>query len=302
MFEGSTTAMVTPFRGGTIDWKAFGDLIEDQVAGGTDAIVACGTTGESPTLDDGEKAEIFRFFVERAKKRIRVLAGTGSNDTHHTIELSKAAKEAKVDGLLLVAPYYNRPTQAGLTAHFRAVADAVNLPVMLYNVPSRSSVNIAPETIIRLSSHKNIVAVKEASGSCEAVTQIVSSCGITVISGDDTLTLPFMACGALGVVSVVSNIVPADVKGLVQAALKGDFARARQLHNKLFPLVKACFIETSPAPVKTALALQGKCTRELRLPLCGMDPANEEKLRTTMKACGLPVEPAGEAAKAGKKK
>jgi 4-hydroxy-tetrahydrodipicolinate synthase len=302
VFEGSSTAIVTPFKGGTIDWKAFEGLIEDQVAGGTDAIVACGTTGESPTLDDGEKAAIFKFVVERARKRVRVLAGTGSNDTHHSIELSKAAKEAKCDGLLLVAPYYNRPTQAGLTAHFRAIADAVNLPVMLYNVPTRSSVNIAPETIIRLSSHKNIVAVKEASGSCEAVTQIVAACGITVVSGDDALTLPFMACGARGIVSVVSNIAPAEVKALVVAAQKGDYAKALPIHQKLFPLVKACFIETSPGPVKTALALMGKCTRELRLPLCDIDPANEEKLMAAMKAFGLPVEGAKETAKAGKKK
>ncbi|MCC6739730.1 MAG: 4-hydroxy-tetrahydrodipicolinate synthase [Planctomycetia bacterium] len=301
MFEGSSTAIVTPFRGGTVDWKAFEGLIEEQIAGGTDAIVACGTTGEAPTLDDGEKAAIFKFVVERAKKRVQVIAGTGTYDTHHTIELSKAAKEAKCDGLLLVVPYYSKPTQAGMTAHFRAVADAVNLPIMLYNIPGRSGVNMAPETIVRLSTHRNIVAVKEASGSCDAVTQLVASCGATILSGDDSLTLPFMACGARGVVSVVSNLVPADVKALVAAALKGDFAKALRIHQKLFPLIKACFIETSPIPVKIALAMQGKCTRELRLPLCDLDPANEEKLKAAMKAYGLPVE-ARDAAKAGKKK
>ena len=302
MFEGSSTAIVTPFRGGTIDWTAFEGLIEDQIAGGTDAIVACGTTWEAPTLQDDEKVAIFKFVVERAKKRVQVLAGTGTYDTHHTIELSKAAKESKVGGLLLVVPYYSKPTQAGMTAHFRAVADAVNLPIMLYNIPGRSGVNMAPETIIRLASHKNIAAVKEASGSCDAVTQIATSCGLTVLSGDDSLTLPFMACGARGVVSVVSNIVPADVKALTQAGLKGDFAKARQIHNKLFPLIKACFIETSPIPVKIALAMQGKCTRELRLPLCDLDPANEEKLKAALKAYGLPVDAPREAAKAGRKK
>lgn len=303
MFEGSTTAIVTPFRGGTIDWKAFEGLIEDQVAGGTDAIVACGTTGEAPTLHDDEKAAIFKFVVDRAKKRVQVLAGTGTYDTHHTIELSKVAKEAKCDGLLLVVPYYSKPTQAGLTAHFRAVADAVNLPIMLYNIPGRSGVNMAPETIIRLASHKNIVAVKEASGSCDAVTQIAASCGLTVLSGDDSLTLPFMACGAQGVVSVVSNLVPADVKALVATALKGDYAKALKIHQKLFPLIKAVFIESSPGPVKTALALQGKITRELRLPLCEIDPANEEKLKATMKAYGLPISALAPAAlKPAKKK
>ncbi|MBI2921061.1 MAG: 4-hydroxy-tetrahydrodipicolinate synthase [Planctomycetes bacterium] len=287
MFEGSTVALVTPFRGGNVDWKAYGDLIEAQIAGGTDALVTCGTTGESPTLSDEEKVELFRFTAERAKGRVPVLAGTGSYDTHHTIELSKAAKAAGCDGLLLVVPYYSKPTQAGLLAHFRAVADAVNLPAMLYNIPGRSAVNMAPETIVRLASHKNIVAVKEASGSCDAVTQISSSCGITVVSGDDSLTLPFMACGASGVVSVVANIVPADVKELVRAALDGDCARALELHRKLFPLIKACFIETSPIPVKTALALMGRCTRELRLPMCEMDPANEEKLKAALAAYGL---------------
>jgi len=287
VFEGSTTALVTPFRGGTIDWKAFGEMIEEQISGGTDALVACGTTGESPTLSDEEKIEIFRFVVEHAKKRVPVIAGTGTNDTHHSIEMSKAAKSAGADGLLLVVPYYSKPTQAGLTAHFRAIADAVNLPAMLYNIPGRSGVNMTPETIIRLASHRNISAVKEASGSCDAVTQIASGCSITVVSGDDSLTLPFMACGARGVVSVVSNLVPADVKSLVQAALTGDYARARVVHNRLFPLIKACFIETSPIPVKTALSLMGRCTREMRLPLCEMDPANEDKLKSALASCGL---------------
>lgn len=287
MFEGSSTALVTPFRGGVVDWKAYGALIDGQIAAGTDALVACGTTGESPTLSDEEKIEIFEFTAQRVRRRIPVLAGTGTYDTHHTIELSRAAKKSGADGLLLVVPYYSKPTQAGLTAHFRAVADAVDLPVMLYNIPGRSGVNMTPETIIRLAAHKNIVSVKEASGSCDAVTQIAAGSAITVVSGDDSLTLPFMACGARGVVSVVSNLVPADVKALVQACLRGDFAAALKVHRRLFPLIKAAFIETSPIPVKVALSLMGKCTRELRLPLCDPDPANEEKLRAALAAYGL---------------
>jgi 4-hydroxy-tetrahydrodipicolinate synthase len=287
MFEGSSVAIVTPFKGAQIDFKSLGELIEWQIQSGTDAIVACGTTGESPTLSDEEKDQVVRFVVERVKKRVPVLAGTGTYDTHHSIELSRAAKKAGADGLLLVVPYYNKPTQAGLIAHFRAIVDAVDLPAMLYNIPGRSGVNMAPETIVRLAAHKNIVAVKEASGSCDAVTQIAASCGIAVISGDDSLTLPFIACGAKGIVSVVANIAPAEVKALCVAARKGDMTAALKIHQKLFPLVKACFIETSPIPVKTALALMGKCGRELRLPMCGMDPANEEKLKAAMESFGL---------------
>ena len=222
--------------------------------------------------------------------------------TQDAIDLTSAAEEAGCAGAMIMPPYFVKPSTADIIAHFEAISDAVNLPIMLYNIPGRSGVNMAPETIIRLAAHKNIACVKEASGSCDAVTQIASSSGLTVLSGDDSLTLPFLACGATGVVSVVSNIVPADIKAMTAAALKGDYAKARQLHHRLFPLIKACFIETSPIPVKIALSMMGKCTRELRLPLCDLDPANEEKLKAALKAYGLPVEGPKEAVKAGKKK
>ncbi len=269
MFNGSIVAIVTPFNNGALDEEKLRELVEFQITNGTDAIVPCGTTGESSTLDYEEHERVIEIVVHQVKKRVPVIAGTGSNSTHEAIELSQKAKELGADGVLLVTPYYNKPTQEGLFRHYTAIADAVAIPQILYNVPGRTAVNLLPETVARLAKHRNIVAIKEATGSLQQASEVLALCGdqIDVLSGDDFITFPMMACGAKGVISVVANIMPKEVAALVDAFNAGKLEEARLLHLKLLKISNAMFIESNPGPVKTALGLMGKCSDELRLPL-----------------------------------
>lgn len=289
MFTGSIVAIVTPFKNGRVDERALGDLIEFQIANGTDGIVPCGTTGESATLSHEEHERVISFTIEAVRHRVPVIAGTGSNSTDEAIALTRHARKAGADGALLITPYYNKPTQEGLYRHYKAVAEAVDLPLVLYNIPGRTSVNLLPATVARLASIRNIVAIKEGSGSVQQASEIIQACGdrITVLSGDDALTLPMMAVGAKGVITVTANIAPADMAAMVDAATAGRFAEARALHYKMYPLFTALFYETNPIPVKEALAMMGKIEAELRLPLCPMSSENREKLARVMKEYGL---------------
>ena len=285
MFHGTFTALVTPFRNGGVDVSAFEKLIETQIAGGITGIVAIGTTGESPTLSHKEREQLIRLAVATANKRCLVLAGTGSNATDHAVVDTKLAEKLGVDGALLVAPYYNKPSQEGLFRHFKSIAAVTSLPIMLYNIPGRCGVDIMPETVVRLAKEcRNIVSIKEASGSVERVSDLRRRLpeSFTVLSGDDSLTLPFMAVGAAGVVSVASNLFPSQVCGLVRACESGDFKSATQLHRKLLPLFKDLFIEPNPVPVKTALGWRGVMSGEVRLPLCEMIEVNQARLRKTL--------------------
>ena len=285
MFRGTFTALVTPFRDGGIDTSAFEKLIEAQIAAGITGIVAVGTTGESPTLSHEEREQVIRLAVAIANKRGQVLAGTGSNATHHAVADTKAAEKLGVDGALLVAPYYNKPSQEGLFRHFKTIADATSLPIMLYNIPGRCGVDIAPDTVARLAKEcRNIVSIKEASGSVERVSDLRARLPetFTILSGDDSLTLPFMSVGAVGVVSVASNLFPAEICALVHAYQSGDVKSAENLHRKLFPLFKDLFIEPNPVPVKTALGWRGAMSGECRLPLCEMSEANQARLRKSL--------------------
>jgi 4-hydroxy-tetrahydrodipicolinate synthase len=287
MFRGTFTALVTPFRNGAIDVAAFEKLIENQIAAGISGVVAVGTTGESPTLSHEERQEVIRLAVATAKKRCQVLAGTGSNATHHAVADTKVAEKLGVDGALLVAPYYNKPSQEGLFRHFKTIADATALPVMLYNIPGRCGVDIAPDTVARLAKQcRNLVSIKEASGSVERISELRARLpeSFTILSGDDSLTLPFMSVGAVGVVSVASNLFPAEVCALVRAYECGDAKLAFDLHHKLFPLFKDLFIEPNPVPVKTALGWRGGMSGEVRLPLCEMSESNQARLRKTLEA------------------
>ena len=290
-FQGSIVAMVTPFRDGTVDQAKIREQVEFHVQHGTDAIVTCGTTGESPTLSHEEHREVVEATIRAAAGRVPVIAGTGSNSTAEAIALTRHAKEAGADGVLIVNPYYNKPTQAGLLAHFRAIADAVDIPIIMYNIPGRTGVNMLPETVAELAEHPNIVGIKEATGNVEQMTQDIVLCRgkLCFLSGDDTLTLPLMAVGGAGVISVVANIVPADVVAMTHAALSGDWKRAQELHLRLFPLCQAMFYETNPIPVKTAMKLLRLGNGELRLPMTPMGEANVRKLEKAMKAYGLPV-------------
>jgi 4-hydroxy-tetrahydrodipicolinate synthase len=285
MFRGTFTALVTPFRNGDIDIAAFEKLIESQIAAGITGLVAVGTTGESPTLTHEEKEKIIQRTVKTANGRCKVIAGTGTNSTRDAIEATKFAEKASVDGALLVAPYYNKPSQEGLFRHFKAIAGATSLPIMLYNIPGRCSVDILPETVVRLAeSCRNIVAIKEASGSVERVGELRRCLPdeFTILSGDDSLTLPFMSVGAVGVVSVATNLFPAEVCALVKACESGDYKSAQALQRKLLPIFKDLFIEPNPVPVKTALAWRGAMSGEVRLPLCEMTEANQARLRKTL--------------------
>jgi len=285
MFRGTFTAVVTPFRDGGVDDSTFKKLIETQVAAGITGIVAIGTTGESPTLSHDEREHLIRLAVTTANKRCLVLAGTGSNATQHAVADTVMAEKLGVDGALLVAPYYNKPSQEGLFRHFKAIADATSLPIMLYNIPGRCSVDIVPETVVRLAKEcGNIVSIKEASGSIERVSDLCRRMpeSFTILSGDDSLTLPFMAVGAAGVVSVASNLFPGEVCALVRACESGDLKSATKLHRKLLPLFKDLFIEPNPVPVKTALGWRGAMSGEVRLPLCEMSEANQDRLRKTL--------------------
>jgi len=289
MFSGSIVAIVTPFRKGRVDERALGDLIEFQLANGTDGIVPCGTTGESATLSHQEHERVVAFTIEAVKRRVPVIAGTGSNSTDEAIALTRHAKKVGADGALLITPYYNKPMQEGLFRHYKAVAEAVDLPLVLYNIPSRTSVNLLPSTVGRLAAIRNILAIKEGSGSLQQVSEILQACGdrFTVLSGDDPLTIPMMAVGAKGVITVTANIAPADMAAMVDAFAAGQLDRARRLHDKMFPLFTALFYETNPIPVKAALAMMGKIDGELRLPLCPMASESREKLARVMKEYGL---------------
>jgi 4-hydroxy-tetrahydrodipicolinate synthase len=287
MFRGTFTALVTPFRNGAVDSAALDKLIEAQIAGGVTGLVAVGTTGESPTLTQDEKHEIVERTIKTAKSRCQVIAGAGTNSTRDSIEATKFAEKVGANGALLIAPYYNKPSQEGLFRHFKAIADATELPIMLYNIPGRCSVDVLPETVVRLAeSCGNIVSIKEASGSVDRVSELRQRLPetFTILSGDDALTLPFMSVGAVGVVSVATHLFPAEICGLVRAAQSGDFKSAQKVQRKLLPIFKDLFIEPNPVPVKTALAWRGAISFEVRLPLCEMTEANQACLRKTLEA------------------
>jgi 4-hydroxy-tetrahydrodipicolinate synthase len=290
MFKGSIVAIVTPFtRDGEIDEESLRRLVEFQIENGTDGIVPCGTTGEASTLDYEEHDKVIEIVVHQAKKRVPVIAGTGSNSTKEAIEITEHAKKAGADGALLVTPYYNKPSQEGLYRHYKTVAEAVALPQVLYNVPGRTGINMLPQTVARLAEIPNIVAIKEAAGSIQQVSELLSLCGdrIDVLSGDDFVTFPLLACGGAGVISVTANIMPKEIAAMIDAFDAGNLEEARRLHLQLMKIHNAMFIETNPVPVKTALGLMGKCSGEVRLPLAPMSEANTEKLAQVMKHYGL---------------
>ena len=285
MFRGTFTALVTPFREDTIDYTALESLIESQIAAGIDGIIAVGTTGESPTLTHEERKEVIRFAIQTANRRCLVLAGTGSYSTREAIAATEQAEKLGVDGALLVAPYYNKPSQEGLFRHFSAIAKSTPLRVMLYNIPGRCGVDIVAETVARIQSDcPNVVSIKEAGGNVDRVSELRARLpeAFTVLSGDDGLTLPFMAAGAVGVVSVASNLLPREMCELVRAFTNGDIKQAEQLHRKLYWLFKDLFIEPNPVPIKTALSWRGTISAEVRLPLCEMSAVNQARLRKTL--------------------
>ena len=290
MFKGSIVALVTPFQNGRVDEAKIKELVEFHIENGTDGIVPCGTTGESPTLSIEEHEHVVEICIASVAGRIPVLAGTGSNSTAEAVTLTKHAAKSGADGALIVSPYYNKPTQKGLYLHFKAIAQSVNIPIILYNIAGRTAVNIAPETMAQLAGDcKNIIGVKEASGSLDQMQMIKELCpeSFLLLSGDDALTLPVLSIGGAGVISVVANIVPADVARLVKTFRAGNLEEARRIHYKLFPLVRAMFLETNPIPVKKAMELLGHCSGELRLPLCEMTDENLRKLKSALQKYGL---------------
>jgi len=289
MFKGAMVAIVTPFKDGKVDEKGLRSLIEFQIENGTQGIVPCGTTGESATLSHAEHERVIEITIEAVAKRVPVIAGTGSNNTSEAVRLTKHAEKAGADAALLITPYYNKPTQEGMYQHYLKVAEETSLPLLLYNVPGRTSINLLPDTCARLSRIKNIVGIKEASGSLQQISDVIKLCPETfsVLSGDDFVTFPLLAVGGKGVISVTANVVPGDVANLCNSFEKEDYEKARRLHYKLLPLNNAMFFETNPIPVKTALGLMGKISPELRLPLSPMSAANLEKLRKVMQEYGL---------------
>lgn len=288
MFAGLTVALITPFKNGQVDYDGLKKLVDWHVAEGTACLAPCGTTGESPTLDHEEHERVVAIVCEQARGRIKVMAGTGSNSTREAIRLTKSAKKAGADGALMVGPYYNKPTQDGYYKHFAAVAEAVDLPIVLYNIPGRTGSNMLPETIAKLAKLPQIVAVKEATGSMDQASSIAALCDITLLSGDDSLTLPLMSIGGRGVVSVVGNIVPRDMIAMLKAWEAGKREEAIQWHYKLFSLCRDMLgIATNPIPIKTAMKMLGRDTGELRLPMCAMEAALESKLRGTLAGYGL---------------
>ena len=289
MFRGAIVAIVTPFKKGKVDEAALRKLVEFQIKNGTDGIVPCGTTGESSTLSHEEHDRVIEVVIDAVKKRVPVIAGTGSNSTAEAIRLTRHAYKAGADGALMVCPYYNRPTQEGLYQHYKAVAEAVPIPIIVYNIPGRTGVNINPDTLARLAKIKNIVGVKEASGSIKQISDMIHLCGpkFDVLSGDDLFTLPLMAMGGHGVISVISNVAPADMAAMVDAFVAGDLKKARTLHYKMTPLIDALFVETNPTPVKAALAMMKKISYDVRLPLYKLSDANYEKLKKIVVSYGL---------------
>ena len=290
MFQGAMVAIVTPFKDGEVDEASLRQLIEFQIANGTDGIVPCGTTGESATLTFKEHERVIEITVEQVNKRVPVIAGTGSNNTEEAISLTRHARKAGADGVLMIAPYYNKPTQEGLFRHFETVAQKVDIPIILYNIPGRTAVNIEPATIARLARVDNIVGVKEASGSMKQITDIVALCDerFVMLSGEDYLTYPLICVGGKGVISVVSNVAPRDMADLCRLTLEGSLTEARNLYYRLLPICHALFYETNPAPVKAALAMMKKiASDEVRLPLVPLAETNRERLRADLQAYGL---------------
>jgi len=289
MFKGAIVAIVTPFKKGRVDEDALRELIERQIKYGTDGIVPCGTTGESATLSHEEHDRVIEITIEAVRKRVPVIAGTGSNSTAEALRLTKHAYEAGADGVLMVTPYYNKPTQEGMYQHFKTIAEEIPIPVILYNVPGRTGGNLLPETILRLSSVPNIVGVKEASGSLKQIMDVIHVCpaDFCVLSGDDAMALPVLAMGGSGVISVFSNVAPGDMADMIDAYQAGDIAQARTQHYHMLPLMDALFIETNPIPVKAALAMMGLIDYELRLPLCRMSKNNDDKLEKVLLTYGL---------------
>lgn len=289
MFEGTYTALITPFRDGAVDEPALRRLIREQIAAGVDGIVPCGSTGESATMNHAEHQQVISISVEEAAGKAKVIAGTGSNNTAEAISLTAYAKKAGADAALLISPYYNKPTQEGHVAHYRAIADAAGLPLFVYNIPGRTGVNILPETIAKMADHPLIVGVKEASGNIDQVSRILQMTDgrMTVLSGDDSLTVPMMSVGAHGVIGVIPNIAPAKTVAMVRAAREGDFRRARALHYELLPIMQALFTETNPIPIKAAMAMLGKCGPEIRMPLTPITEPNRKRLEAVLRQHGL---------------
>lgn len=289
MFEGIYVAIPTPFKNGKVDEEALRGHIEFLIENGVDGIVPCGTTGESATLSYKEHEEVIAITIDQCKGRVKVIAGTGSNSTEEAIRLTRFAEEVKADGALLITPYYNKPNQEGLYLHFKAVAEAVSIPIVLYNVPGRTGVNMLPETVARLSEIENIVAIKEATGNTNVTTEIVNLCGdrITVLSGDDLTFFPLLSVGAKGVISVTANVVPDKMVEMYKKFVEGDIKGAMELHHWLYPLSKVLFIDTNPVPVKTALSFMGKMEKEFRLPLCPTTPEKEKKIKEVLTESGV---------------
>ncbi len=290
MFTGSIVALVTPFNNSTVDEKKIRELVEFQIKNGTSGIVPCGTTGESPTLSHKEHERVIEICIEAAAQRVPIIAGTGSNSTAEAVSLTKHAAKAGAQGALVVTPYYNKPTQEGLYLHFKAIAESVPIPIILYNIAGRTARNIEPETIARLAQDcKNIIGIKEASGSLEQMQTIKQICPahFLLLSGDDALTLPLLSIGGVGVISVAANIVPKDIALVISAFQEGQLPEAQARHYKLLPLIKALFLETNPIPVKEAMGMMGMCSSELRLPLCPLSPANRARLKAALQDYGL---------------
>lgn len=289
MFSGSAVALVTPFKDGQVDWRSLETLVQFHLENGTHGIVACGTTGEAATLSHEEHVDVVKAVVRLVAKKIPVIAGTGSNSTEEAVTLTREAEKAGADGALLISPYYNRPTQEGIYQHYKRVASSAGLPLIIYNIPSRTGSKIEPETLARLSEVRNIAGVKEATGSVDQAIDVMRLCGdrLAVYSGEDSLTFSLMALGGKGVVSTVANVAPKEMSQLTEACLKGAWEKGRELQFRLVPLIRAVFIETNPIPVKTALSLMGKCRGDLRLPLTPMSEPNLKKLQQAMADFGL---------------
>ena len=289
MFEGIYVAIPTPFKNGSVDREALKEHIEFLIENGVDGIVPCGTTGESATLSYEEHEEVIALTIEQSRGRVKVIAGTGSNSTSEAIRLTKFAEEVKADGALLITPYYNKPNQEGLYLHFKTVAETVSIPIVLYNVPGRTGVNMLPETVARLSEIDNIVAIKEATGSTNVATEIINLCGdkISVLSGDDQTFFPLLSLGAKGVISVTANVVPKRVVEMYSSFKNGNWEKASEIHREIYPLSKVLFIDTNPIPVKTALWMMGRMEKEFRLPLCPTTPEKEDKIRSTLIKFGV---------------
>ncbi|MGH7842373.1 MAG: 4-hydroxy-tetrahydrodipicolinate synthase [Candidatus Binataceae bacterium] len=289
MFSGAFSALITPFRDGAVDEAALRDLVEWQIQSGIDGLVPCGSTGESATLTHAEHEQVISLVVKQARGRVPVIAGTGSNSTAEAIRLTTFAREIRADGALLISPYYNKPTQDGIYKHYKMIAASVDLPLIVYNIPGRTGSNILPETFARMCEIKQVVGIKEASGSMDQCSDILKLCGdrLAMLSGDDSLTLPLIAMGARGVIAVISNVMPRETHELAAAALAGDFTRAREIHFKMIPLMRALFTETNPIPIKQACAFMGKCTNEMRMPLTPMTAGAADRLRSVMKEVRL---------------